>query len=168
MPGVFARVTVRRSIIVMGVAGCGKTTLGAALAGRLMRPFIDADDLHDAAARAKMAAGVALNVSDRAPWLARLNTALRATPDTVLACSALRAEYRDTLRAGMQQAPLFVYLHAPRDVIATRLASRAGHFFSPALLDSQFATLEPPADALTLDAAEPLAVLVERVATVAG
>jgi gluconokinase len=136
-----------RCVLVMGVAGCGKSTLGAALAARLHRPFIEADALHDAAARAKMAAGVALTDVDRAPWLDRVNAAMRATPGAVAACSALRAAYRTRLAMGLAPAPLVIYLEASPDLIAGRLKHRAGHFFSPNLRDSQFATLEPPADA---------------------
>lgn len=144
-------------IILMGVAGCGKTTLGMALAQALTRPFLDADDLHSDAARAAMAKGVALTDADRAPWLARLNRALLDDPQRVLACSALRASYRATLAAGLAHAPVWVHLQADQALIAERLARRVGHMFHPSLLDSQFAILEPPDDALTLQANDPIA-----------
>jgi carbohydrate kinase (thermoresistant glucokinase family) len=138
----------------MGVSGCGKTRIGSDLARALGLPFIDADDLHDPAARAKMARGEALTDEDRAPWLGRVGAALAAEESAVAACSALRRRYRDVIRRAAGEDVLFIHLSGQRDVIATRLAARQGHFMPPGLLGSQFDTLEPPdADEphLTLD-----------------
>lgn len=138
----------------MGVAGSGKTTLGAALAAQFGAPFVDADDLHPAANVAKMARGEALGDADRAPWLERVAEALAGGP-VVVACSALKRAYRDRLRrAGGVR---FLHLDAPREVLAARLAGRRGHFMPASLLDSQLATLEVPGpdEAVTLDASLP-------------
>ena len=137
----------------MGVSGCGKTTIGRALAQALGWPFLDADDFHPAANVAKMRAGTPLADDDRWPWLDRLAaemTAINARDGhAVLGCSALKAAYRDRLaRAGDVR---FVYLKGDRATIDLRLAARAGHFMPPALLTSQFATLEEPADAIVVD-----------------
>jgi carbohydrate kinase (thermoresistant glucokinase family) len=145
---------IMQHIIVMGVAGCGKSTLAAALAGARGAALIDADDVHDAAARAKMARGEPLDDTDRMPWLQRLNAMLRAAErPAVLACSALRQRYRDILSDGLAPAPAWVWLDGDRALIAARLAARRGHFFPVTLLDDQFATLEPEPRALRLDAA---------------
>lgn len=139
----------------MGVSGCGKSSLGAALAAALALPFTDADDLHPAANRAKMAAGQPLTDADRWPWLQAVGAVL-AGGAGVVACSALRRTYRDRLReaAGPVQ---FLHLVAPRKVIAQRLAARRGHFMPLALLDSQLATLEPlaPGEGWTLEVSGP-------------
>ncbi len=135
-----------RRIVVMGVAGAGKTTVGRALADALGATFRDADDDHPAANREKMAAGVPLTDEDRAPWLAMLATRLADARTEgralVLACSALRRAYRDVLRGGDPDA-IFVHLHADPSTIAPRLADRRGHFMPASLLASQLATLEP-------------------------
>lgn len=157
-----------RPLIVTGVAGAGKTTLGRALAEALGWPFLDADDWHTPQAKAAMAAGVALTDADRAPWLAQLNALLRRHLPCVLACSALKQAYRAQLAAGVDPAPLFVFLHADRALIAARLAGRSGHFFAPELADSQFATLEPPTDALTVGADLALDLLVAAVLSWCG
>jgi len=141
-------------IIVMGVSGVGKTTLGRALAGELGWRFVDADDVHPAANVEKMAAGVALTDEDRAPWLERLRgliaQALEQEESLVLACSALRRSYRQRLAVEPAQIR-WVYLTAPAAVLAQRLSERTGHFMPPGLLESQLATLEPPDDALVVD-----------------
>ncbi len=131
-------------VVVMGVSGSGKSTVGAALAQRLRVPFADADDFHPPANIAKMTAGHALDDDDRRPWLEAVGTWL-AEHDAdggVMTCSALKHAYRDQLR---QQAPRIeiLHLHGTREVIARRQASRPGHFMPASLLDSQFATLEP-------------------------
>jgi carbohydrate kinase (thermoresistant glucokinase family) len=146
----------------MGVAGCGKTTLAQALAQALGMDCLDADDLHTDDARAKMAAGVPLTDEDRAPWLARLNAALRENPPLALACSALKQSYRDRIFADVAPLPALIWLDAPRELIAQRLAARAGHYFSPALIDSQFAILEPDPRALRVNAAAPVAEAVHQ------
>ena len=146
-------------IILMGVAGAGKTTVGAALALELGWRFLDADDLHAPAAIAQIRAGVPLTDADRQPWLAALHsivaTALDRREPLVLACSALKARYRDVLRGDLRSVR-FVHLNADRATLANRLEERTGHFAGPALLASQLADLEPPADALMIDARQPL------------
>ena len=143
-------------IVVMGVAGSGKTTVGRALAASLGRPFFDADDFHPPGNIARMRAGVPLSDADREPWLASLCTLIERADaggeDLVLACSALRARFRERLRAAANDLR-YVYLRTGRDVIARRLAGRTGHFMSRDLVASQFADLEEPDDALVVDAA---------------
>ncbi|UZN04285.1 gluconokinase [Cellulomonas sp. S1-8] len=130
-------------VVVMGVAGCGKSTVGSALARRLGVPFVDADGLHPHANVARMSAGVPLTDDDRAPWLAAVAAELAEAPrGLVVACSALRRRYRDALRAGAP-GTVFVHLTGTREILAARLGARLDHFMPPALLDSQLATLEP-------------------------
>ena len=140
-------------VVLMGVTGSGKTTVGKLLAERANAAFADADDYHSAANREKMAAGHPLNDQDRQPWLERLNRVLadwhRSGNSGVLACSALKASYRDTLSAGMPDGTVtFVLLDGSKQLIASRLASRKHEYMNPNLLDSQIATLEMPTDAL--------------------
>jgi gluconokinase len=141
-------------IIVMGVAGAGKTTVGQALAREVGWTFVDADDYHSPANRAKLAGGVELTDADRATWLRDLNDGVRrhisGGERVVLACSALKAEYRAILTDSIA-ASRVVYLKATADLIRTRLKRRS-HFFDPSLQGSQFATLEEPAAALVVDA----------------
>ena len=130
-------------VVVMGVSGSGKSTVGAALAQRLGVPFADADDFHPAANIAKMAAGVPLDDEDRGPWLDAIGEWLAAHPDgAVMSCSALKRSYRDRLRHHARGVE-FLHLAGSREVIARRQASRPGHFMPASLLTSQFATLEP-------------------------
>ena len=130
-------------IVVMGVSGSGKSTVGAALAQRLRVPFADADDFHPPANIAKMTAGEALDDEDRVPWLEAIGQWLAAHPDGgVMSCSALKRHYRDTLRSHVPDVE-FVHLEGTHEVIARRQASRPGHFMPASLLASQFATLEP-------------------------
>ncbi len=127
----------------MGVSAVGKSTAGAALAERLGVPFLDADDLHDAAAVASMSAGIPLTDAERMPWLGRVGAALSAQPDgAVIACSALARRYREAIRATAPGA-IFVHLDAPADVLAIRAGARAGHFMPASLLASQLEALEP-------------------------
>ena len=149
----------------MGVAGSGKSTVGARLADALRRPFLDADDLHTDAARARMAAGTPLEDADRWPWLDRVGAWLAAHPGGVVCCSALRRAYRDRLR---QHAPdvLFVLLDVPEAVLTERLTTRIGHFMPVELLRSQLATLEPLGEAergLVVDGTLPTDWIVDRV-----
>jgi gluconokinase len=147
----------------MGVMGAGKTMIARGVADTLCRTFLDADDFHPPENRKKLAAGIPLTDEDRWPWLDVVGEMLAATPGAVLACSALKARYRARLEAAAGPA-LWVWLDAPRDGIAARLAERQGHFADPALLDSQYAALEPPVDALRLDALAPAADLIQTIA----
>jgi gluconokinase len=141
-------------VILMGVAGSGKTTVGEVLAQRLGWRFYDADDFHPPHSREKMRRGEPLTEEDRKPWLEELHELIirceREGENAVLACSALKQTHRERLTAGSHDVRL-VYLKGPRDVIARRLAGRHGHFFDPALLQSQFDALEEPSDALAVD-----------------
>ncbi len=133
--------------VVMGVSGCGKSTVGAQLAEALKLPFLEGDVLHPESNVARMAAGVALSDEDREGWLQALAERLRqahlAGQGMVLSCSALKRAYRDILRSG---APglRFVYLHGEHALLAARMAARTGHYMPLSLLDSQLATLQPP------------------------
>ena len=133
------------SIVVMGVAGCGKSSLGAAVAADAGLPLVEGDDFHPPGNRQKMSAGVPLSDADHVDWLATLGEQLRTHPDgLVLTCSALKRAYRDTLRAACPGLR-FVFLDISRDDAQRRVAGRgAAHFFSTDLVDSQFATLESP------------------------
>ena len=140
-------------VVLMGVTGSGKTTLGRLLAHRLGCGFTDADDFHPAANIGKMRAGLPLTDEDRGPWLLALRAAIAAWQSRgeshVLACSALRQAYRDVLApAG---GVVFVLLSGASDLMAARLAARPGHYMNPALLGSQFATLEVPEGAMQPD-----------------
>ncbi|MBE7181035.1 MAG: gluconokinase [Terriglobus roseus] len=142
-----------RLFVLMGVSGSGKTTIGQLLAQRLGIPFLDADDYHSQANKDKMHAGHPLTDEDRWPWLATLNGLLSdhaaKGSGCVLACSALREVYRDRLEQGMPAGTInFVLLEGSRELIAGRLAARHHEYMNSSLLDSQFATLELPADAV--------------------
>lgn len=150
----------------MGVTGCGKTTVGVMLAEACGWDFHDADDFHPAENVVKMKSGAPLDDEDRWPWLARLNTFLRDSErhekSLVLACSALKQVYRDRLARGCAAAR-FVFLDGDKELIRTRLLARQGHYMNPKLLDSQFAILERPRDALRLDIARSPAELVRSI-----
>ncbi len=151
-------------IVVMGVTGCGKSTVGVALAERLDGPFGDADDFHSPENVARMAAGTPLTDADRVPWLHAIGAWLASQPDgAVASCSALKRSYRDILR---ESAPgvSFVHLHGDRETVRRRVSGRAGHFMPSSLVDSQFAALEPldPAErGVVLDLDAPVEDLVE-------
>jgi gluconokinase len=136
------------AVVVMGVSGAGKTVVGRRLAEALGADFIDGDDLHTDAARAKMASGHPLTDDDRWPWLDRIAAALREGVSrgvtTIVACSALRRVYRERLRIGAGGGLRFIYLRADRDLMRARVAGRRDHYMPASLVDSQFATLEPP------------------------
>jgi len=155
----------------MGVTGCGKTTVGALLAKDCGWAFYDADDFHPPENVAKMKKGEPLCDADRWPWLERLNRLLleqeRQGKSLALACSALKQAYRDRLTRGCAAAR-FVLLDSERETIGARLAARRGHYMNPALLDSQFAILERPQDALRLDAAASPAALVREIRNALG
>lgn len=153
-------------IILMGVTGCGKTTIGQLLAQELNWPFYDGDDFHPAASVEKMRAGIPLTDDDRAPWLATLQNLIRenlnANQSGILACSALKQKYRDRL----QVDPLnvrFVFLQGDFTTIAQRLAARTNHYMDPNLLASQFEALEEPRDALAVDIAQTPRAIVARI-----
>lgn len=134
-------------LVVMGVSGCGKTSVGRQLAHTLGLEFIEGDELHPPRNVALMAAGTPLTDADRADWLAtiaaRLGRAHAAGQGLVVSCSALKRSYRDVLRAACPGLR-FIYLHGPAVLLRERLKSRTGHYMPPSLLDSQLATLEPP------------------------
>ena len=142
-------------IIIMGVSGSGKTTIGKMLAQQLGCPFYDGDDYHPPENVAKMAAGIPLNDEDRSSWLSTLVTLIHnksaADEDGVIACSALKKTYRDILRKSGQKRVSFVYLRGSYEVILARMQNRGKHFMKPELLQSQFATLEEPEGILTID-----------------
>ncbi|WP_421990680.1 gluconokinase [Roseococcus sp.] len=146
----------RHHILVMGVSGCGKSTIGARIATALGLPFADADAFHPPANVAKMSAGIPLADADRWPWLDSLGAWLAAEGQGgVIACSALKRAYRDRLRGWVPDLQL-VHLAGPPELIAARQGAREGHFMPPSLMASQFATLEPPGPdeaALILDIA---------------
>lgn len=154
-----------QQIIVMGVSAVGKSTVGAALAHRLGLTFLDADDLHDDAAIASMAAGIPLTDAERMPWLGRVGAALAAQPGgAVIACSALARRYRDAIRTTAPSA-IFVHLDAPAEVLAIRAGAREGHFMPASLLTSQLAILEPldgDEPGFAIDATLPVDDLVTR------
>jgi gluconokinase len=140
-------------VVLMGVSGSGKTTIGTLLAQRTGAVFADADDYHPEANKAKMAAGTPLTDEDRQPWLETLNRMMvgwfAAGKKGVLACSALKAKYRETLGAGLPEGAVsFVFLDGSKEMIAARLAARHHEFMTPALLESQLQTLEVPKDGL--------------------
>ena len=134
----------------MGVSGCGKSTIGQMLAERLGYPFLDADEFHPPVNVAKMAAGTPLSDADRQPWLERLNGKLRAQKNAVLACSALKESYRQILSKGLADCR-FVHLRGSIELIRARMKERRHRYMPASLLESQFATLEPPADAIEVD-----------------
>ena len=140
----------------MGVAGCGKSTVGLALAKSLNVPFFDGDDYHPPANVEKMRTGQPLDDADRAGWLAQLADLLGAHAEAgcIVACSALKAKYRDQL--GLRARPIFVHLLIQPAAAERRLRARPGHFMPASLIKSQFETLEPPTDAITVDAGAPI------------
>lgn len=156
-------------VVLAGVAGCGKTTVGRLLADQLGVPFVDADDFHPVANRARMAAGVPLDDAARAGWLSALHAHLLTHHGAgfVLACSALRARYRQTLAAGLPPFA-WVQLRVDATTLQARLAQRRDHFFPPGLLASQLATWEDLADGLVLDGTAAPATLVTAIAAWLG
>ncbi|QDU28808.1 Thermoresistant gluconokinase [Anatilimnocola aggregata] len=154
-------------VVLMGVSGSGKTTVGKLLAADLDWQFVDADDFHPTANVEKMRHGLPLNDDDRLPWLNSLREYLEGADSRgkslVLACSALKHNYRDYLRADRPEVVRFVYLHGSPELIAKRQAERRGHFMPPGLLQSQFETLEPPVDAIRVDITPAPEIIAERI-----
>jgi gluconokinase len=153
-------------ILVMGVSGSGKTTVGSLLAHDLGWTFADADDFHPAANVAKMAAGHPLDDADRAPWLtairAFIDRCLSQTENAVVTCSALKERYRQVLTAGASEVKL-VYLYGNPALLRARLSARPDHFMKPTMLDSQIAALEPPTGALSIDVAATPPEIVQKI-----
>lgn len=158
-------------VVVMGVSGSGKSTVGAALAQRLRVPFADADDFHPAANVAKMTAGHALDDADRLPWLEAIGEWLAEHPDGgVMSCSALKRRYRDQLRSHCADIE-FLHLAGSMETIGRRQASRPGHFMPASLLASQFQTLEPlEADehGVAIDVAQDIDSIIENYLATTG
>jgi gluconokinase len=152
-------------VIIMGVTGSGKTTVGTVLAQQLGWEFADADDFHPPANVAKMKAGIPLDDADRAPWLASLRQAIEQwiakRENVVLACSALKKNYRDELAVGREVR--FVYLKGSYDLIYQRLKQRHGHFASEKILAGQFADLQEPDDAFTVEIDQPVEEIVAEI-----
>lgn len=153
-------------IVVMGVAGSGKTTIASGLAEKLGVPFVEGDSLHPAANVKKMSGGIPLTDEDRWPWLEAIGERMEVERVTghgvVVSCSALRHVYRDCLRKKVNGKVHFILLDGSRELITDRMKQRKGHFMPPALMDSQFATLEKPSadeDAVILDISHPISAL---------
>lgn len=155
----------------MGVAGCGKSTIGRKTAMQLDIPFLEGDDFHPPSNVSKMTNGVALTDDDRMPWvdsmveacLASQSKAENISGHKILACSALSKAVRDRLTFGLKGQCRFIHLQGSRNMIAERLSERRNHFFKTDLLDSQFAALDIPEDAVTLDVSLPIEILVKRI-----
>lgn len=155
-----------RFFIIMGVSGSGKSEVGRTLAAQLGWDFYDADDFHPPANITKMAAGVPLDDSDRAPWLAGLHeliaSSLKQNKPGVLACSALKERYRQKLLDGNTDVQL-VYLKGSYDLIRSRMSARKDHYMKPHMLQSQFQALEEPVNAWIMDIANPIEVIVQEI-----
>lgn len=154
-------------VVLMGVAGCGKSSVGAALAPLVGARYLDGDDLHPQSNIDKMKAGIPLTDDDRAPWLAEVGRLLAPEGRLIVGCSALKRRYRDIIREAAAAPVVFVHLAGSRELIGGRMAARKGHFMPESLLDSQFAALEPPGPdeaSVYADIALPLDALVARIA----
>ncbi|MEW9612714.1 gluconokinase, GntK/IdnK-type [Shinella sp. S4-D37] len=161
-----------RRIVLMGVAGCGKSAVGAALAARIGATYLDGDDLHPPANIARMSRGEPLTDDDRWPWLTLVGQKL-VDPHGIhiIGCSALKRRYRDRIRDHAKGPVTFIHLAGTRDLIATRMAARSGHFMPISLIDSQFAALEPSAEdeaAITVDIDKMLRAIVDTIAMQLG
>lgn len=149
----------RGPIVVMGVCGCGKSSVGERLADHFGCAFAEGDGFHSPANVQKMRAGIPLEDADRWPWLDALGRALASREDIIVSCSALKRVYRDRLRMIAARPMTFVFLQGDRALLAARMAERKGHYMPLSLLDSQLATLEPPAgeaDVVTIPIDQPL------------
>lgn len=156
--------------VIMGVSACGKTTLGMALAGELGIPFFDGDDFHPPASIAKMSAGQPLNDADRKGWLRRLNEVAREhqAKGAVIACSALKERYREWLSEGLEDRITWVVMTGSFEEISERIANRKGHFMPPALLRSQFETLEVPVYGIHLPVSLTVPEMLDRIRAASG
>ena len=158
-------VSFKGAAVVMGVASCGKTTLGEALAERLKVSFVEGDKLHSPENVAKMSKGIPLTDADRWPWLDRVGETLDGTVGAIASCSALKKTYRDRITGKAARPVVFLLLHGDRSLLQQRIANRRGHFMPASLLESQLATLEIPGageNAVIIDIALPIAAQVER------
>jgi gluconokinase len=156
-----------RAIILMGVSGCGKTTVGIHLSQATGWRFFDGDDLHSPENVAKMSAGLPLTDRDRLPWLKKLQGLieghLRSGESLIVACSALKQKYREILEDGRREQVNFVYLKGDFDLVYERMIARGEHFMKPALLRSQFEIIEEPDQALVMDIADPVGTIVDGI-----
>ena len=152
-------------LVLMGVSGCGKSSIGEALSTRLAIPYVDGDGLHPPANVEKMRQGVPLTDDDRWPWLDCVADVLAKRAPVIIGCSALKHVYRDRIRRGAVGQVSFVHLAGSRDLIASRMAARTGHYMPLSLLDSQFVALEPPGpeEALTVSIALPVDGILARI-----
>jgi len=153
-------------IIIMGVSGCGKSTVGWMLAKQLDCPFIEGDDYHPAENVAKMASGQALTNRDREVWITALCHAANESQLSIIACSALNTTVRNWLGADLKKPARYVWLEGLETLLAKRLAGRSGHFFDPSLLASQFAALDPPQDAITVSVDQPVEAIMAEILSV--
>jgi carbohydrate kinase (thermoresistant glucokinase family) len=154
-------------LVVMGVSGCGKSSVGELLAQKIGAVFIDGDDLHPASNKEKMSSGAPLNDDDRWPWLEAVGTSLENTENIVVACSALKKIYRDRILA-QSPATRFIHLHGSKELLLSRLGNRTSHFMPSTLLDSQLQTLEmmdSSEPGKVFDISKPVEVLVEETKT---
>lgn len=154
-------------VLVMGVSGSGKSTIGGALAAALGAEFLEADTFHSAANISKMKSGIPLDDSDRWPWLEKISAALDQSLLTnnrvVLACSALKQSYREKLFPTSERVGHVVFLNGDTDLISKRMSERTNHYMPLSLLPSQFATLEPPSNAIIIDAARSLEKILQEI-----
>jgi gluconokinase len=154
-------------VVLMGVSGTGKTTVGKVLAAELGWTFVEGDDFHPVANVAKMKAGIPLNDEDRRPWLQalrrRIEAACRQGENIVLACSALKRDYRQYLERDDLECVYYVFLHGSKDLISSRLAKRKGHFMDPNLLQSQFEALEVPEGTLQVEITPPPEIIAAEI-----
>jgi gluconokinase len=159
-------------VVLMGVSGSGKTTVGRILGRELGWTFIEADDYHPATNIEKMRRGIPLNDDDRRPWLAalrhRIDEVVSGGENAVVACSALKHSYQEYLGHHAPEQVRYVHLRGSEESIRQRLAARTGHFMNPTLLHSQFEMLEPPADALVVDVSPPPEVIAAHVRQALG
>ena len=156
-----------KALILMGVSGSGKTSVGGGLSEALGWPFYDGDDFHPQANVDKMAQGIPLNDEDRQPWLERLHTLigehLEADRSLILACSALKTKYRDVLSGDLGSSVFFVHLAGSFDLIYSRMQNRSGHYMKAEMLRSQCRALETPSDALTVSIDHPVGAIVDQI-----